>query len=183
MKITKLISMILLTTLLITACAVPLAGRKSFGKLPTTTSCATPEADNVASCQINPSTSSTVVATEPVSSQPDLTQTDTQGAITVEITPENLDQPGDTLIFDVILDTHSIDLSMDLAQLATLTTDSGTTIQALNWDAPRGGHHVTGKLSFSTSLNGTKVIEGAKSFSIIISNLDVPTRQFLWSLN
>ena len=94
----------------------------------------------------------------------------------------NLDQPGDRLFFDVILDTHSIDLSMDLVQLATLTTDSGTTNQALNWDAPRGGHHVTGKLSFSTSLNGTKVIEGAKSFCIKISNLDVPTRQFLWSL-
>ncbi len=183
MKIPRLVFLIFVTTFLISACTLPSANRKSSLKPPTLTSCSTPETDKIASCQYNPSASSTILPTEPVSSQTELTQTDTQGAITVEITPENLEQPGNTLIFDVTLDTHSIDLSMDLAQLATLTTDSGTTIQALNWDAPRGGHHVTGKLSFSTSLNGTKVIEGAKSFSIIISNLDVPTRQFLWSLN
>lgn len=183
MKTLKFISLILMTSFLISACGLPPANRKSSIKPPSLTSCSTPEENEFASCEFNSATSPTVGTPEPVSSQTELTQTDTQGAISVKITPENLDQAGDTLIFDVSLDTHSIDLSMDLATLTTLITDSGITIQALNWDAPRGGHHVTGKLSFSTLVDGINVITGAKSFTITIGNLDVPSRQFNWSLN
>ncbi len=53
------------------------------------------------------------------------TRTDEQGAVVVEVIPLNLDNPGQTLDFQVSLNTHSIDLSMDLATLATLTTDTG----------------------------------------------------------
>lgn len=115
--------------------------------------------------------------------QENLSKSDGQGAVTVEIKPENLTTPGDTLIFDISMNTHSVDLSMDLAKLAVLSTDSGKTVQALKWDAPRGGHHVSGKLSFPKTLNGKNLLEGAQVVTVIIKNVDAPSRTFSWRIN
>jgi hypothetical protein len=113
----------------------------------------------------------------------DLTRTDGQGAVTVEIKPLNLDHPGDTLDFDVEMNTHSVDLGMDLTQLATLTTDSSQPIPASKWDTPqRGGHHVSGTLSFPTSYEGKPVLPGATRITITIQNVDAATRLFTWQL-
>ena len=108
------------------------------------------------------------------------TQTDDQGAVTVEITPLNLANAGETLDFQVVLDTHSVDLSMDLAALTALTTDTGKTIQALKWDAPLGGHHVEGTLSFPAAMEGSPLLEGASKITLTIKNLDAPQRVFVW---
>jgi hypothetical protein len=108
------------------------------------------------------------------------TQTDDQGAVTVEITPLNLANAGETLDFQVVLDTHSVDLSMDLAALATLTTDTGKTSQALKWDAPLGGHHVEGTLSFPAAMDGSTLLEGASQITLTIKDLDAPQRVFVW---
>lgn len=116
-------------------------------------------------------------------SQPDLVKTDGQGAVTVEIQPVNLTSPGDALVFDISMNTHSVDLSMDLAKLAVLSTDTGKTIQAIKWDAPRGGHHVSGKLSFPTTVNGKNIFDGAKVVTVVIKNVDAPSRTFSWRLN
>ena len=107
---------------------------------------------------------------------------DQQGAIIVEITPLNLDSPTDTFEFDVALTTHSIDLSMDLATLSTLTTDTGISVDATLWDAPLGGHHVTGKLIFPTTKDGKSILEGASKLTLTILSLDAPTRVFEWEL-
>ncbi len=111
------------------------------------------------------------------------TQTDSQGAITFEVTPLNLNNPGDTLLFDVTMSTHSVELSMDLSTLATLTTDTGTTVQATLWDGPKGGHHVEGKLSFPASQNGKSVLDGAKQLTLTIKDVDAPERTFVWELS
>ncbi|MBU4226136.1 MAG: hypothetical protein KKC71_10005, partial [Chloroflexi bacterium] len=105
---------------------------------------------------------------------------DSQGAVIVEITPKNF--TAETLDFNVSLNTHSVDLSMDLSTLATLTTDTGVTVPASLWDAPRGGHHVEGTLQFPASVAGKSVLEGAKQITIKIVNLDVPERVFTWDL-
>ena len=110
------------------------------------------------------------------------TRTDQQGAIIFEVTPLDLDAPADTLEFDIVLTTHSIDLSMDLAPLATLTTDTGVTVQATLWDAPRGGHHVVGKLIFPAAADGKSILEGATKLTITILNVDAPSRVFEWEL-
>lgn len=112
-----------------------------------------------------------------------LTRTDQQGEITVEVTPLNLDNPSDQLEFDVVLDTHSVDLSMDLAALATLTTDTGVTIPATLWDAPRGGHHVEGKLIFPATNDGKSILDGATKLTLTIVDVDAPSRVFDWQLN
>jgi hypothetical protein len=112
----------------------------------------------------------------------DLTRTDQQGAIVVEVKPLNLDNPSDQLEFDVVMDTHSVDLSMDLATLATLTTDTGVTVQAAAWDAPRGGHHVEGKLTFPAVKDGKSILEGASKLTLTIVDVDAPSRIFDWAL-
>ncbi len=123
------------------------------------------------------------VSTEPSQADTgDLTRTDQQGAITASVTPLNLDNPSDQLEFDVTLETHSIDLSMDLATLATLTTDTGVTVQATLWDAPRGGHHVEGKLVFPATKDGKSILDGAGKLTLTITNVDAPSRVFEWEL-
>ena len=111
-----------------------------------------------------------------------LTRSDQQGAVTVNVTPLNLENPSDQLEFDIALETHSVDLSMDLATLATLTTDTGLSVPATLWDAPRGGHHVAGKLIFPTTQDGKFILEGATKVTLTILNVDVPTRVFEWEL-
>jgi hypothetical protein len=66
--------------------------------------------------------------------------------------------------------------------LATLSTDSGATVRATAWDAPQGGHHVSGVLSFATEGEGPGMLENATSIVLTIENLDVPTRTFTWNI-
>jgi hypothetical protein len=112
----------------------------------------------------------------------DMTRTDQQGAVVFEMTPLNLGTPSDTLEFNVSLNTHSVDLGMDLATLATLKTDTGVTVQATQWDAPRGGHHVEGKLIFPAAKDSKPILEGATKLTLTIINLDAPSRIFEWEL-
>jgi hypothetical protein len=139
------------------------------------------------------SASSTPPQTDP---QPDAVSTDSsspsndsamridqQGAIIVEITPLNLDSPTDIFEFNVVMTTHSIDLIMDLATLATLTTDTGVSVDAVVWDAPLGGHHVEGKLIFPTTKDGKPILEGATKLILTIVDVDAPSRIFEWDLN
>lgn len=107
-------------------------------------------------------------------------RTDDQGAIMVDIVALNLNNPSDTLDFSVSLNTHSVDLSMDLAPLAMLTTDGGLSVPALKWDAPSGGHHVSGKLSFPASSDGTPLLSGAQKLTLTLIDLDAPQRVFVW---
>ena len=113
---------------------------------------------------------------------PAATRVDQQGAIIVEVTPLNLDTPADTLEFEVVMDTHSIDLGMDLATLATLTTDTGIKVQAVLWDAPRGGHHVSGKLIFPATKDGASILADAGRLTLTIINLDASSLVFEWEL-
>jgi len=112
----------------------------------------------------------------------DLARTDNEGAVTLVVTPLNLGNPGATLDFDVAMNTHSVDLSMDLTTLATLTTDTGRAVQAIRWDAPQGGHHVEGKLSFPASVDGASLLQGAAKLTLILRNVDAPERAFVWEI-
>lgn len=110
------------------------------------------------------------------------TEVDDQGEVEVAITPLNLDTAATSLDFEVAMDTHSVDLSMDLSELAILTTDNGRSVEAVGWDAVPGGHHVSGQLSFPALLDGTPLLENASSLTLSIREIDVPTRIFTWTL-
>jgi len=111
-----------------------------------------------------------------------LTRTDQQGAVVIEVTPLDLEAPGQTLDFQVSLNTHSVDLSMDLTALATLKTDTGSSVQAASWNGPRGGHHVSGKLSLPATLDGKGLLQGASRLTLTIQNVGAPSRVFTWDI-
>ena len=112
----------------------------------------------------------------------ELARVDEQGAVIFDVTPLNLGTPADTLNFDVAMNTHSVDLSMDLAALSTLSTDNGVIVQASKWDAATGGHHVEGTLIFPSMQDGTSILEGASKLTLTIVDVDVPSRVFEWEL-
>lgn len=111
------------------------------------------------------------------------TLVDEQGAVAVSITPLNIGQDAATLDFEVALNTHSVDLGMDLSKLASLTTDKGAAVAAATWNAPSGGHHVSGMLSFPAAVDGAALLDGATRITLTLQNLDAPSRTFTWNLN
>ena len=105
---------------------------------------------------------------------------DAQGAVTVRIAALEFDAAADTIEFAVAMDTHSVDLGMDLPLLSTLTTDTGLTVNGTAWDGPLGGHHVEGTLSFPASVNGVSVLDGIGRLTLTIRDMDAPERIFTW---
>ncbi len=77
-------------------------------------------------------------------------QKDSANGVTVTVTPGNL--AGDAKVWDfaVVLDTHSQDISDDLAKSAVLKDDKGNEFKAIGWEgAAPGGHHRAGVLKFN----------------------------------
>ena len=112
----------------------------------------------------------------------DLVRVDRQGAVIVEVTPADLSGASDNLEFEIALNTHSVDLSMDLAALSALSTDTGLTVAATQWNGPRGGHHLSGTLSFPANQAVKSILTGAESLTLTIRDLDATTRSFKWDL-
>lgn len=123
-----------------------------------------------------------ITASDPFPATTYATLEDNQGQVTVVVKPLNLANPATTLDFEVTLDTHSIDLSLDLAALASLTTDDGRQVVATGWDAPQGGHHVSGVLSFPVLVDGVVLLDETTNLTLTLRDVDVPERVFVWSL-
>lgn len=130
-----------------------------------------------------PTTPTVITASDNLPTGEDLTRTDSQGAVEVDITPSNLTDPGDSLDFEVGLNTHSVNLNMDIAKLATLKTDTGLSVRASSWNGENGGHHVSGTLTFPAQVNGIRLTEGVKVLTLVIQNVDAPERTFTWQIN
>jgi hypothetical protein len=111
----------------------------------------------------------------------DLARSDAQGAVEVTVSPSSWTRDAEgTLEFEVSMETHSVDLSMDLAQLATLETDTGLTLQALDWSGGEG-HHVTGVLRFpSATPQGQPLLLEATLLILTLRDVDAPDRVFQW---
>jgi hypothetical protein len=112
----------------------------------------------------------------------DLMRIDQQGAVIVEVTPVDLSGDAHELEFEVAMNTHSVDLSLDLAGLSTLRTDTGLSVAATQWSGPPGGHHVSGKLTFPANQAGKAILAGVKSLTLSIRDLDAAERVFEWDL-
>lgn len=100
------------------------------------------------------------------------------GQVVIEVIPLNLNQPEETLHFQVAMNTHSVELGYDLAQLAVLRTDRGDEVSGLRWDGGRGGHHVNGTLYFPVM-----DLDGARWVELVIQDVaNVPERVFRWEM-
>lgn len=111
------------------------------------------------------------------------TQTNEDGTVTVTAT-----WTGQAAgpVFTVELNTHSVELdAIDLSKQATLRVD-GVSVPATGWNAPIGGHHRSGTLTFpTTSADGTPIIgPQTRAVELIIRDVaGVPERSFRWTVN
>ena len=85
---------------------------------------------------------------------------------------------GKSMIFDIKMNTHSVELDSDLVADSLVRDDSGVEYKALKWDGtPPGDHHRSGTIEFPV-LKGTP-----KSVTLIIKGVSkVPERIFKWIL-
>jgi hypothetical protein len=88
------------------------------------------------------------------------TLSSTAQGVTIKVTPKAIGTSDTRWEFSVALDTHSADLSDDLVQSTSLTTDDGRTLKPLAWTgAAPGGHHREGVLAFDVPAPRPKSIE------------------------
>lgn len=106
------------------------------------------------------------------------TQTSEGGQVTVKVTWRGADTGPS---FAVVMDTHSVDLDrIDLADRALLRVDGETEVRPLGWDAPKGGHHREGTLTFPSETAG--IGPGTRTVELVIRDVaGVPERIFRWS--
>jgi rhodanese-related sulfurtransferase len=78
-----------------------------------------------------------------------LERTAEAGGVSATVVPANgLDANAPTLDFTVSMDTHAGSLPIDVAKIATVRGPAGAPIPALSWKGGKGGHHLSGTLSF-----------------------------------
>jgi hypothetical protein len=110
-------------------------------------------------------------------------QTNVGGGVTVTVSRL---EGVEALAFTVVLDTHSVNLDrIDLGQLAVLRTEQGAEIAPLAWEAPTGGHHREGTLTFpTTTADGAPLFEaGAGTVELVIRDVaGVAERAFRWAI-
>lgn len=84
-------------------------------------------------------------------------------------------------VFDIKLDTHSVDLdALDLAD-AMLRNDRGESMTARPWAAPKGGHHREGTLTFDG--DATTFLADSKWIELIIAGVgDLRERTLRWEV-
>ena len=129
-----------------------------------------------------PPAASAPAATTPSAPAAASPRTAPQGAGEFAVTPLNLGANAATLDFAVVMDTHSVDLSWDLAKQAALETDTGLRVTGSQWTAG-SGHHYENTLVFpAQTTDGTPLLAAAKTLTLIIQNTDVPERTFVWEI-
>ena len=88
------------------------------------------------------------------------TRTSSDQGVTVKVTPKSIGSLGNRWEFNIVLETHSADLSDDLTQSATLTTNDGRTFKPTAWvGAGPTGHHREGVLAFEVPPPRPAVVE------------------------
>jgi ABC-type Fe3+-hydroxamate transport system substrate-binding protein len=126
--------------------------------------------------------SATPGASAPSSASADPTSPTTQTSDGGEVTVvADWAGPAAGAVFELTLDTHSVDLdALDLAD-ATLKNDRGETLVARPWPAPKGGHHREGALTFDGE--STAFLSGANWVELkIIGVGDLPERTLRWEI-
>ena len=107
-----------------------------------------------------------------------MTQTSDGGQVTVVV---DWPDPAGGAVFDVTLDTHSVDLdALDLAD-AILRNDRGDSMPAQPWAAPKGGHHREGALTFGGDT--ARFLAGARWIELVRVGVgDLPERTLRWEV-
>ena len=79
----------------------------------------------------------------------------------------------------VAMDTHSVDLDgSDLIELARVRLDGGAWVRPTAWDAPKGGHHRAGTLTFSSLER--QALAAAQLIELEIRDIGTPSHLLRW---
>ncbi len=105
------------------------------------------------------------------------TESNEGGSVSVAVKPTAL-EVGKPIVFDIAMNTHSVDLSDDMTQITILRDDTGKEYKPTAWDGPGGGgHHRSGTLTFAALSAKPKFVE------LVIKGLaGVSERVFKWDL-
>jgi hypothetical protein len=105
------------------------------------------------------------------------TQTSDENAVRVDVKPVAL-VPGKPAVFEIRLNTHSVNLNYDMVEISSLQDGAGKIYKAVEWKgSPLGGHHRRGTLEFP-NLEGTP-----QSVKLVIRGVaGVPERSFEWKI-
>lgn len=104
------------------------------------------------------------------------TKSDDQGGVIIEVTPEKLGINEPQNIFEVKLNTHSVDLAFDFTKVMVLVDDLDNSYPALKWEGGQGGHHLTGKVIFP------KLKTGVQKVILKMTQIGGMERSFSWDL-
>jgi len=104
------------------------------------------------------------------------TKTTAFGAVNVTVTPKNLFGNNKTWNFEIVLDTHSVELNQDLNQTVFLVDEKDNEYKPISWEGDSlGGHHRSGILKFQPINPPPSIITlKFKDFE------DSDTRAFMW---
>lgn len=107
----------------------------------------------------------------------DLTQTQSGGGVAVKVTYLN-PKASDNVRFQVVLDTHSVNLDgYDLKDLSLLRDETGRTYEVIKAENKGSGHHRVITITFS------KPGSEAKRIELVIKDIaGVKERSFHWNL-
>ncbi|MCR4274696.1 MAG: hypothetical protein NUW02_01450 [Candidatus Campbellbacteria bacterium] len=105
------------------------------------------------------------------------TKIDEQAGVTVSVTPEINLVDSQEWKFDIIMDTHSVELDQNMTEVAVLVDDFGNEYGPTTWEgAPVGGHHRGGVLVF------TPIVPYPQHLKLNIQGVGGVQRSFSWIL-
>jgi hypothetical protein len=102
-------------------------------------------------------------------------QSSRENGVRLDVVPIQLVQ-GQSVRFEVRMNTHSVALDQDLAAVSVLKDDKGNAFQPTGWDgSPPGGHHRSGILTFP------ELAPDSDKITLIIRSIgDIAERSFVW---
>lgn len=102
-------------------------------------------------------------------------QSKTMGAVEITATPIST-ATGKEVVFELSMNTHSVELNYDYTKVVTLADDRGNTYQPTKWTGGNSGHHLKGELVFA-ALSGNP-----KELTLTARGIDNETIDFVWQL-
>lgn len=104
------------------------------------------------------------------------TKTDDQGQVNIKITPNDLSAQSKEWRFNVVMDTHSVELDQDMTKNSILIDNNGNEYMPSRWEGGTGGHHREGVLIFAPLNTTLEFIE------LKILGVGGVIRNFNWQL-
>lgn len=106
------------------------------------------------------------------------TKINDQPPVTIKVTPVKFGKDAQIWKFDIVFDTHSVELDQDLMQIATLVDDKENVYRPTAWEgAGPGGHHREGILVFDP------INPFPQSVELKIKDVGgIPERSFKWNI-